>query len=186
VGKSTIRRRLELEFTDVLETAELGMLGETPEWNLAWRQRMVERLVQRALVVQRRGKHFLFCGDPVPPGEVWAAPSADQLGSLAVCLLDASVEAQTARLLARGDDPSLIPQHVAFADWMRRHVVDHNHRPEVITRDGWPPMRWDRWVGTTSKAPPWSGCIIDTTALDPGETAQRVAQWLRRETMGRI
>ncbi len=84
VGKSTVRRLIEPEFADVLETAELATLGETPEWNLAWRHRMVERMVRRALEVHREGKHFLLCGDPVPPGEVLAVPSADQLEPLAV------------------------------------------------------------------------------------------------------
>src|SRR5436190_421196 len=96
VGKSTIRQLIEPEFAGVLEAAELAMLGDTPEWNIAWRHRMVDQMVRHALDVQRGGKHFLFCGDPVPPGEVWAAPSAHQLNHLAVCLLDASERAQTA------------------------------------------------------------------------------------------
>jgi hypothetical protein len=74
VGKSTVRRLIEPEFARVLETAELSILGETPEWTVAWRHRMVERMARRALAVQREGKHFLLCGDPVPPGEVLAAP----------------------------------------------------------------------------------------------------------------
>src|SRR2546430_2630097 len=94
VGKSTVRRLIAPEFAEVLETAELATLGETPEWNIAWRHRMVDRMVRRALDVRRVGKHFLLCGDPVPPGEVLAAPAADQLGKLAVCLLDASEESQ--------------------------------------------------------------------------------------------
>lgn len=178
VGKSTIRRLIEPEFAGVLEAAELAMLGDTPEWSIAWRHRMVERMVQHALYVQRGGKHFLFCGDPVPPGEVLAAPSADQLSHLAVCLLDASEKAQTARLLARGEDASFIPHHVAFADWMRHHVVDHRYRPEVITQNGWPEMRWERWVASTGAHPPWTGQIIDTSAQSPTEVTHLVAQWL--------
>src|SRR3712207_8000444 len=56
---------------------------------------------QRAIQVQRAGKHYLLCGDPVPPGEVYAAPSADQLEHIAVCLLDVAAEAQRRRLLRR-------------------------------------------------------------------------------------
>src|SRR5688500_12009734 len=130
VGKSTVRKLIEPEFADILEIFELGMLGSTPKWEIAWRHRMVERTVRRALEAQREGRHFLLCGDPVPPGEVWAAPSADHLDCLAVCLLDAGEQAQTTRLLERGDDLSFIPRHVAFADWMRQHVVDHRHRPD--------------------------------------------------------
>src|ERR1051326_8875788 len=138
VGKSTVRKLIEPEFAGVLEVVELSMLGSAPQWKIAWRHRMVERAVRRALEGQRGGKHFLLCGDPVPPGEVWAAPSADRLDRLDVCLLDAIEEAQPARLLERGDDPSFIRHHVAFADWMRQHVVDPGHRPEVITGNAWP------------------------------------------------
>jgi hypothetical protein len=178
VGKSTVRQLIEPEFARVLETAELAMLGDTPEWNIAWRHRLVDQMVQHALTVERRGKHFLFCGDPVPPGEVWAAPSAHQLNHLAVCLLDASESAQTARLLARGEDPSLIPRHLAFADWMRHHVLDHTYRPQVITQNAWPGMCWERWVGSAAGQTPWTSHIIDTSEQSPAEVVHLVAQWL--------
>lgn len=180
VGKSTVRKLLGPEFSDVLEVAELGMLGSTPRWEIEWRHRMVERAVRRSLDAQREGRHFLLCGDPVPPGEVWAAPSADRLGRLEVCLLDAGERAQTARLLERGDDLMFVSHHVAFADWMRHHVVDHRHRPEVITGNAWPQMRWNRWVGIAATRPPWSSYIIETSELAPTEVADLVAQWLRQ------
>ena len=180
VGKSTVRKLIETEFVDVLEIAELGMLGSTPKWNIEWRHRMVERTVRRALDAQRERKHFLLCGDPVPPGEVWAAPSADRLDRLHVCLLDAGERAQTARLLERGDDSKFIRHHVSFADWMRHHVVDHRHRPEVITQNAWPQMRWDRWVGIAATQPPWTSHIIETSELSPTAVAHLVAQWLRQ------
>jgi hypothetical protein len=179
VGKSTVRRLIEPEFADVLESAELATLGVTPEWNIAWRQRMVERMVRRALARQRGGKHFLLCGDPIPPGEVLAAPSADRLAHLAVCLLDASEESQRARLVARGDDQSLIPHHVAFAQWMRHHVVDHRYRPDVILQNSWSAMRWDRWNSDEQVALPWSSQVIDTTQRSPVEVGTLVAKWIR-------
>jgi hypothetical protein len=186
VGKSTVRKLIEPKFADVLEVAELGMLGSTPKWEIEWRHRMVERAVLRALDAERDGKHFLLCGDPVPPGEVWAAPSAEGLDGLHVCLLDASERAQTARLQQRGDDPKFIGHHVAFAEWMRNHVIDHRHRPEVITQNGWPQMRWDRWVGTAAIEPPWSHYIIETSQLSPDEVANLVAQWLGRHIQKQI
>lgn len=179
VGKSTVRQRLEREFAGTVDMLELAALGVTPQWDLAWRHQMVERMVQRALAAQAAGRSFLFCGDPVPPGEVLAAPSADKLGPIAVCLLDAQPEAQEARLTARGDDPSLTFAHVSFAAWMRQHVVDPAHRPDVITGGGWSEMRWDRWVGRAHASPPWSATIIDTTDLAPDVVAERVAAWLR-------
>lgn len=180
VGKSTVRRILASEFADVLDTAELAALGVTPQWELAWRHRMVEEIVQRALAAQAAGRSFLFCGDPVPPGELYAAPSSDQLGPIAVCLLDVSAAAQRERLAGRGDDPALVPSHVAFADWMRGHVIDPGHRPDVITGGGWDRMRWDRWVGRDQASAPWAAEVIDTTCLPPADVAARVAAWIRR------
>ena len=179
VGKSTVRQLLATEFERTHEMLELAALGVTPQWDLAWRHQMVERMVCRALAAQAAGRSFLFCGDPVPPGEVLAAPSADRLGPIAVCLLDASPDAQEARLTARGDDPALLSRHIAFAAWMREHVVNPNHRPDVITGGGWADMRWDRWVERTDATPPWSATVIDTTDLQPTEVAERVAAWLR-------
>jgi hypothetical protein len=75
---------------------------------------------------------------------------------------------------------NFIPHHVAFAAWMRRHVIDHRHRPEVITQNAWPQMRWDRWVGLAAVQPPWSSYIIETSELRPREVAHLVAQWLRQ------
>ncbi|MBL9127347.1 MAG: hypothetical protein JNL97_06860 [Verrucomicrobiales bacterium] len=180
VGKSTVRRLIAPLFEDVLDVVELGMLGSDPKWDIAWRHRMVERAVRRALAARSEGRHFLLCGDPVPPGEVWAAPSADRLDGLHVCLLDAGEKAQIARLSERGDDSKYVRHHVAFAEWMRHHVLDHRHRPEVITGNAWPEMRWERWVGSAEARPPWSSHVIETSALRPKEVADLVARWLRQ------
>lgn len=185
VGKSTVRRLIEPEFAGVLDVVELGMLGGTPKWEIEWRHRMVERAVRRALDAARHGEYFLLCGDPVPPGEVWAAPSAAELDRLEVCLLDAREAAQTARLLRRGDDAKLIGHHVAFADWMRRHVADHRHRPEVITGGAWSEMRWERWVGNAAMKTPWSHSSIDTSDRGPAEVAALVSRWIREKLRDR-
>src|SRR3954449_11501256 len=82
----------------------------------------------------------------VAPGELIAAPSAARLDRIAVCLLDCDEPSQTERLRRRGDPEELLPLHVAFADWMRAHVRDPGHMPEVITTNGWSEMRWERWA----------------------------------------
>jgi broad-specificity NMP kinase len=115
MGKTTVRKMVAAEFADRLESVELAEVAGPPEWSLRWRHQAVEKAVQRAVQAQRHGKHFLLCGDPVPPAEVYAAPSADQLESISVCLLDASEDSQRIRLMERGDDPSLIPHHIALA-----------------------------------------------------------------------
>jgi hypothetical protein len=176
-GKSTVRRAIAPALPHV-ETAELATLGITPQWSLAWRHRVLEQVVQRALEADRAGRHYLLCGDPVPPGEVLATPSGDRLGRFHVCLLDVAPEAQRERLIARGDDPALLHRHLAFAEWMRHHVVDPAHRPDVITGDGWEEMRWARWVGAGGPRP-WTAHVIDTTDAAPADVARQVLAWVR-------
>jgi hypothetical protein len=178
VGKSTVRKLIEPDISPGITVCELGSLGITPEWTLRWRHQIVEQVVQLALKHQETGKHFLLCGDPVPPGELYAAPSADKLAEIQVCLLDATPERQTERLTLRGDSPDLIPHHLAFAEWMRKHVLDHRHRPEVIINQGWEKMRWDVWNSDEITAVPWSAHIIDTSDLTPVEVATGVMSWI--------
>ena len=92
------------------------------------------RVVQRALAGDR---DLLLAGDPVAPGELIAAPSADRLDRIAVCLLACDAASQTERLRRRDDPEELLPRHVAFADWMREHMRDPGHMPEVIMSNGW-------------------------------------------------
>lgn len=178
VGKSTVRKLIEPQIADKVAVCELGSLGITPEWTLRWRHQVVEKVVRLALEHQASGKHFLLCGDPVPPGELYAAPSAGKLAAIQVCLLDISPERQTERLTLRGDPPDLIPAHVAFAEWMRHHAVDHRHRPEVIIDQGWEQMRWEVWSSDKITAVPWNSHIIDTTDLKPNEVASQVVSWI--------
>ena len=147
-GKSTVRRAIARELSPAIESVELSDVVNVPVVpNLAWRQQATEAVVERALELQAEGRHLLLCGDPVAAGEVLAAPSALKLTAVAVCLLDVTPDAQTARLTDRGDDPRLVPHHHAFADWMRGHAHDPRHTPHVLTTHGWPAMRWDRWSG---------------------------------------
>jgi hypothetical protein len=178
IGKTTVRKLIETEIRDRVAVCELGMLGITPEWSLRWRHQAVEKEVQLALKHQEVGKHFLLCGDPVPPGELYAAPSAGALAGIRVCLLDASPERQVERLRARGDSEELIPHHVAFAEWMRRHTVDHRHRPEVIINQGWEEMRWDVWNSDEVTEVPWKSHSIDTSEMEPVEAARAVRCWV--------
>lgn len=182
-GKSTVRKLIEGELRGRVTVCELATLGITPEWSLRWRHETVERVVQLALKEQELRRHCLLCGDPVAPGELYAAPSAGKLERIAVCLLDVSAERQAERLRLRGDPEDLIPRHVAFADWMRNHVVDHQYRPEVIMNDGWEEMRWEVWNAEGVTNVPWSSRIIDTSDLEPTEVAQRVAEWINQKLL---
>jgi hypothetical protein len=181
-GKTTVRKLIEAEIAGQVAVCELATLGLTPEWSLRWRHRAVEQVVQLALQKQRSGMHFLLCGDPVPPGELYAAPGAVELAEIQVCLLDISPEKQIERLTQRGDAPELIPHHVAFAEWMRHHVIDHRYRPEVIINGGWEKMRWDVWNSDEVTRVPWSSYIIDTSPLNPIEVAEQVLAWIKVHT----
>ena len=177
-GKSTVRRALAPSLGPGFDAVELATLGITPQWSLTWRHRVLEQVVQRALLADHHGRHFLLCGDPVPPGEVIAVPSGDRLGRIHVCLLDVAPDAQRARLLERGDAQELIPHHLAFAEWMRHHVVDPTHRPEVIM-SGWDEMCWDRWL-VSGAGTPWTAHVVDTTNARPADVAHQVLQWIQQ------
>jgi hypothetical protein len=115
-GKSTARRLVADELEPEVECVELHDVVPMPRVpTLAWRQRATEAVVCHALELQhKQGRHLLLAGDPVAAGEVLAAPSADRLDGIAVCLLDVDRDAQASRLAVRGDDPALLVHRVAF------------------------------------------------------------------------
>jgi hypothetical protein len=172
VGKSTCRLAIEAELGDEVDCVELRDVVEIPAApDLAWRHRSVEAVVQRALEGER---DVLLAGDPVAPGELIAAPSADRLDRIAICLLDCDAPSQIERLRRRGDPDELLPRHVAFADWMREHARDPRHRPEVIINGGWAAMRWERWAEAD-----WSFDVIDTSGRGPADVAADALTWVR-------
>ena len=182
VGKSTVRAAVEAELSPEVECVELvDVVPLPPAMTKAWRQQSAEAVVRRAVELQTSGRHLLLAGDPVAAVEIVAAPSAPRLDAIAVCLLDASAEAQAARLEARGDDLTLLPHHQAFADWMRRQASDPLHMPQVVSDDGWDQMRWDR---VERVADDWRMQTIDTSLLSPSEVAEAVLDWCRRAFVG--
>ncbi|MBA8824255.1 hypothetical protein FHX42_001584 [Saccharopolyspora lacisalsi] len=188
VGKTTARlharhllerRRLD----DTYETAELFTLGPIPAVpTIAWRQEQVEVAVRHAIALEAEGKHLLFAGDPVPLGEVLAAPSADRI-DIAACLLDVDEEAHLARLAQRDEPEELIQLHRSFATWLRAHATDPGHVPEAVTTDAWPAMRWERWVGRTP-GPEWAMTVLDTSGRTPEQVGAELADWCRRAVAG--
>jgi broad-specificity NMP kinase len=181
-GKSSVRAAIERELVPEVECVELRDVVAIPAApTLAWRQRATEAIVRRALELQQSERHLLLSGDPVAAAEVVAAPSASALAGLAVCLLDVSPEVQASRLAARGDDPSLLVQHRAFAEWMRRHAADPLHMPHVLSTGGWDEMRWDR---LTSLRASWRTHVIDTSAMTPPAVAKAVLAWCQSVLAG--
>lgn len=185
-GKSTARRAIASRVADEIESVELHDVVEVPALpTLAWRQQATEAVVRRAIRLEAQGRHLLLSGDPVAPGEVLAAPSADQLSGVAACLLDVNADAQAGRLAGRGDDPTLLPAHLAFADWMRRHARDPRHMPHVLTAGGWEAMHWERWTDIDPTDGRWAVEIIDTSEMPPEAVAAELLAWSGRVLRGR-
>ena len=144
VGKSSARVHATKLLDSTFEAVELWHLGPIPAApTVRWRQQQVEVAVRRAIDLAKGGRHLLLAGDPIPAGEVLAAPSAGEV-DVAVCLLDADAESQSARLDARQDPPALRHLHPSFAEWMRAYAVDSSYVPEAVTNDSWDQMCWDR------------------------------------------
>jgi hypothetical protein len=186
-GKSTVRRRIAGDLAPQVECVELGDVVEVPRLpTIAWRQEATEAVVRRALALQPHGRHLLLSGDPVAASEIAAAPSADQLEAIAVCLLDIGPEAQAARLTERGDDPALLVHHQAFAAWMRAQARDPAHMLDVLTTGGWEAMRWERLTVSTNQPAEdgWRMHVVDVSGLSRDEVAAAVLGWARAALAG--
>jgi hypothetical protein len=182
MGKSTVRTLVAPELSPAVECVELLDLSERPRaMTRVWRQQTAESAVRRAVELQACRRHLLLAGDPVPAVEVVSAPSAAALDAIAVCLLDATPEAQAERLAARGDPPELLPHHQAFAEWMRKQASDPLHMTHVVSDAGWEQMRWQR---LEQLAPGWGMHTIDTTHMTTGHVADAVLGWCRRALAG--
>jgi len=182
IGKSTVRAVVAPELSPAVECVELLDLTPPPEaMTRVWRQQTADVAVRRAVELQASGRHLLLAGDPVPAAEIVAAPSASGLDVIAVCLLDATPEAQAERLATRGDHPELLPHHQAFAEWMRSQASDPLHMTHVISDASWEEMRWER---LEQLAPTWRMHTIDTTHMTRSEVADAVLDWCRRALAG--
>jgi len=178
-GKSTVLAFLaRVEWGAAIRCVEFDSIGVPSDADTAWRHGAIETWVQSALDAQDAGEHMLLCGQ-VPMGELLAAPSADRLEGIAVCMLDCSPEVRSERLLRRGEDPGSIVHHNRFGEWFRAHTLDPLHAPEVIIVDGGPAMRWERWADARRGDLSWQAEIIDTDDVTPEETAALVERWVR-------
>lgn len=185
VGKSTARIHATKLLDATFEPVELWHLGPIPtEPTVRWRQQQVEVAVRRAIELAEEGRHLLLAGDPIPAGEVLAAPSADRV-DVAVCLLDVDAGSLDARLSARQDPPELRPLHHGFAEWMRAHAVDPSYVPEAVTTDAWEEMVWERWVGRPP-GPEWAMTVVDISTTPAEEVGSALADWCRRAVRGEV
>lgn len=179
-GKSTVLAHLDtVSWPEPVRCVEFDSIGVLDGADTAWRHAAVEHWGQQALDAEAAGEHMLLCGQ-VPMGELLAAPSADRLDGIAVCMLHCAPAARTERLLARGEDPASIVHHNRFGEWFHAHTLDPQHALEVIRVESATPMRWDRWAEWERGDPRWTAEIIDTDELSPAEVAGAVEQWVGR------
>ncbi len=185
VGKSTARIHAAKLLDPTFVAVELWHLGPIPAVpTVRWRQQQAEVAVRRARELAKEGRHLLLAGDPIPAGEVLAAPSADGV-DVAVCLLDVDARTHSARLDARQDPPELRHLHLSFAEWMRAHAVDPSYVPEAVTNDSWESMCWDRWVGRRP-GPEWAMTVVDTSTMPAEQVGSTVADWCRQAVRGEV
>ncbi|MCK6066110.1 MULTISPECIES: hypothetical protein [Microbacterium] len=161
-----------------LECAEFDSVGVPPDADTAWRHAAVEQWVQRAVSLQTSGVHLVLFGQ-VPMGELLAAPSADRLDAIEVCLLHCSAAVRAERLRRRGYAEADIVHHIRFGEWFLRHTLDPADGAEVIRLDNATGMRWGRWADWSKGDPRWAAEVIGTDALQPREVATRVEAWVR-------
>lgn len=159
-------------------------MGVPADADSAWRHSALEHWLLRAVAEHRAGGHLVICGQ-VPMGELLAAPSADALDGIAVCLLHCSPEVRRERLVGRGANPDGLHDHLALGEWFYRHALDPGHLPHVIRVASSVDMRWDRWHDWTAEDARWSFEVIDTDALTREQVATRVVAWAHEVLDGR-
>jgi hypothetical protein len=163
-----------------LAVRDFDEMGVPSGADTAWRQLTMERWVQFAVEQQAVSVDVVVAGQS-PLGEVLAVPSAPQLEAVAVCLLDVEDEVRRSRLQGRdGDrwDEDAVEAFVGWGRWHREHARDPQSRPEVITTNAWPAMRWDRWRTWRSGDARWSVPVLDTTHSSSEVTGGRVREWV--------
>jgi hypothetical protein len=155
-------------------------VGVPRDADLRWRQRTLEHWIQVVLEYQAHGVDVLLTGQS-PLGEVLASPSAPQLDSIAVCLLDVDDRERIRRLEHRDPgvwDVERKQSFLGWAHWHREHAADPQARPEVITAGGWDRMHWTRWGDWTQQDPRWHTTVIDTSYGTTRDTASAVQRWM--------
>lgn len=178
-GKSTALDVLrEVDFGSPVLCVEFDSIGVPAGADTVWRHCATERWTRFAVNAQSRGQHVLLFGQ-VPPGELLAVPSAEQLDGIAICALTASRRVQEQRLIGRGEPADSLGNHLRFGQWFRRHSEDPQYSPEVIRVDSPVAMEWSRWETLSGDDPRWPVTVLDTDALSAGEVVERIEAWAR-------
>ncbi|MDR2998755.1 MAG: AAA family ATPase [Microbacterium sp.] len=178
-GKSTALDALRrVDFGRRVTCVEFDSIGVPEGADASWRHGAVEHWVRFAIDAQARGEHVVLFGQ-IPPGELLAAPSAERLDGLAICVLHCSPDEQKERLLHRGEPADSIVHHLQFGEWFRRHAADPTYVPEIIRVDSAVPMEWSRWDQLSADDPGWPVSLIDVGPLSRAAIAEHIESWVR-------
>jgi hypothetical protein len=179
-GKTTVIGPIRQNLP-ALAVHDFDEVGVPASADKAWRHRIAEQWIQRALDYQAEGRHTLLCGQ-LPYGEVLACPSAPALAGLSSCLLDCEDYERIKRIRGRGGGAEAATQDMlCWAAWMRMHAHDPQWHPDVITEQGAPEMCWERWLGRQAGDPRWRVTSIDTSGSSLEATVDGIVMWIRQE-----
>ena len=181
-GKTTLAVAVKESLDPQIELHDFDEVGVPEIPSSTWRVRTTEQWVRAAIDLQGEGRHVLLTGQ-TPLGELLAVPSAPQLDGIAVCLVDVADGERTTRLAERGSSHpgANLESLINWAAWHRQHAADPRARQQVIVRDDWPEMAWQRWTHWERGDPRWVVETIDTTAVPLKESSEEVLAWVNRQ-----
>lgn len=178
-GKTTLVGALPP--TDGLEVLAPDNDGVPSDADTAWRQRILESVVQRAVARQHAGVDVLVEGQS-PLGELLAVPSATELDGIVALLLDCADDERLLRLGLRDPGrwaPAELDAYLGWARWLRAHSDDPAYRQDVLVEAGWDDMRWTRWTAWQRGDPRWWVARLDTTRRPVADSLAELGAWVR-------
>lgn len=141
-----------------------------------WRQESTEAWLQKYLNEDESAK-YCICGQVVL-GEILACPSAKQIPSLNVVLLDVSDIERINRLTKRntyGANQDMLN----WAAWLRMHHHNPQWHQNVIKDDSWDKLDFSIWDQAQSWEPHACVNVIDTTDLSLEQVAKQIAGFIQ-------
>lgn len=139
-----------------------------------WRQESTEKWLQK-LLLEKRPACLL---GQVVLGEIFACPSAKQLGKINFCLLDVSDFIRIERLKKR-NTYGMNQNMLSWAAWLRMHSCDPSWEQHVIKDQAWQGLNFSDLDNLDSWEQKVNIKIIDTTLLSIERVANEVADWLQ-------
>jgi hypothetical protein len=181
-GKTTLTRSLPARVPDLV-VHEIGDRAEPWDGTRAWRRRLTEQWIERAVEYQRDGLDTVLTEGVL--GELLAAPSATSLDGIAACLVDCSDDERLRRIRERPGansfDDKRLWDFVVWGVWLRFHTRDPQTFAGPIRGDGDMTWAWSRWETWQAGDPRWSTFHLDTTARSIDDSADALGRWIAEQ-----